>query len=141
MSEQQFERNDQIFVLLAEGHRPAQIARDLGLSRNVVAGVMARRRVRSPKGERELVERPVGRPRPPKPSKRAARPSADEALTDELAVPDQFAAILSLTDRTCHWPIGDPREEDFRYCLEVKGVEVGPYCPVHTKMAKAGSRA
>jgi GcrA cell cycle regulator len=134
----EFERNDQIFVLLADGLRPAQIARDMGVSRNVVAGVMARRCVRSPKpaGKRELVERTARGPRPAKPSKRAVRPSDDEALTDELAGRTGLAAILALTDRSCHWPIGDPRDEDFRYCLEAKLAEAGPYCARHAMMSR-----
>jgi GcrA cell cycle regulator len=28
----------------------------------------------------------------------------------------QGCSLLELTSRSCRWPIGNPRSEDFRYC-------------------------
>ncbi len=44
------------------------------------------------------------------------------------------ATILSLTDRMCKWPIGDPREPGFHFCgrPSVAGL---PYCQEHAALA------
>lgn len=44
------------------------------------------------------------------------------------------ATILELTDRMCKWPIGDPRDKEFRFCGKqtVKGL---PYCEHHCSQA------
>ncbi|MGS4885123.1 MAG: GcrA family cell cycle regulator [Labrenzia sp.] len=44
------------------------------------------------------------------------------------------ATILTLTERTCKWPIGDPATEDFYFCGQVSEAGV-PYCPYHCKIA------
>jgi GcrA cell cycle regulator len=44
------------------------------------------------------------------------------------------ATILSLTERMCRWPLGDPRESSFRFC----GRQVTPgqsYCADHISVA------
>lgn len=44
------------------------------------------------------------------------------------------ATILSLTERMCKWPIGDPAHEDFHFCG--KPAQPGlPYCPEHAAIA------
>ena len=44
------------------------------------------------------------------------------------------ATILELTDRMCKWPIGDPRDSDFRFCG--KPTKNGlPYCEDHCLQA------
>ncbi|MEC9392228.1 MAG: GcrA family cell cycle regulator, partial [Pseudomonadota bacterium] len=42
--------------------------------------------------------------------------------------------ILSLSEKVCKWPIGEPGEEDFRFCGNNK-VNGSPYCTEHTKVA------
>lgn len=44
------------------------------------------------------------------------------------------ATILSLTERMCRWPIGDPRDQNFRFCGR-KAVAGMPYCADHCRMA------
>ena|SRR6185369_13613768 len=39
--------------------------------------------------------------------------------------------IMQLTPRTCRWPIGDPKTEDFQFCGKLKEGK-GPYCARHT---------
>ena len=42
--------------------------------------------------------------------------------------------LLDLSERTCRWPIGDPREKGFHFCG--KAVSPGvPYCDAHIAMA------
>ena len=44
------------------------------------------------------------------------------------------ATILELTDRMCKWPIGDPRDSEFRFCGKqtISGL---PYCGEHCSKA------
>jgi GcrA cell cycle regulator len=44
------------------------------------------------------------------------------------------ATILTLTDRICKWPIGDPRDADFHFCGRASS-EGLPYCPDHARRA------
>jgi hypothetical protein len=48
--------------------------------------------------------------------------------------------LMKLTQETCRWPIGDPREPGFRFCLAVPGVPGGSYCPEHQAKAFVKSR-
>ncbi len=42
--------------------------------------------------------------------------------------------LLSLTERTCKWPIGDPTEESFHFC-GLPSVAGKPYCEHHVAVA------
>jgi hypothetical protein len=44
------------------------------------------------------------------------------------------ATILTLTDRICKWPIGDPRNPDFHFCGRASA-EGLPYCTDHARRA------
>ncbi|MBV6632682.1 MAG: global cell cycle regulator GcrA-like protein [Alphaproteobacteria bacterium] len=44
------------------------------------------------------------------------------------------ATILELTDRMCKWPIGDPRDPDFRFCGKQTSNGL-PYCETHCQQA------
>jgi GcrA cell cycle regulator len=46
----------------------------------------------------------------------------------------EYSNILDLTDRVCKWPIGDPRDEDFHFCIGPSSPGT-PYCDEHTAMA------
>lgn len=53
----------------------------------------------------------------------------------ELVVPiSQRASILTLTEQTCKWPIGDPATDDFYFCGRQSEAGV-PYCAHHCKIA------
>ena len=44
------------------------------------------------------------------------------------------ATVLTLTERTCKWPIGEPGKAGFHFCG--RGAEAGmPYCPEHARKA------
>ena len=122
-------RNKQIVEMLVRGQTPTVIRQSLGVSFGVIAGVR----------KRELGITTQPKPRAQKRQRKdPVRLTADEAMTDELADQDETfagAAIFLLNDRSCHWPIGDPLKEGFRYCLEAKLVEAGSYCPDHSRMA------
>jgi GcrA cell cycle regulator len=48
----------------------------------------------------------------------------------------QGLAFMQLTRRTCRWPIGDPRKEDFCFC-GATSVRGRPYCELHCRIAYA----
>jgi GcrA cell cycle regulator len=43
--------------------------------------------------------------------------------------------IVDLTERKCHWPLGDPKSDLFRFCGAAKSPHAGPYCYAHRKIA------
>lgn len=54
---------------------------------------------------------------------------------EELVIPlHERATILTLKDSMCHWPIGDPGEEDFHFCGR-KCQSGASYCDYHARMA------
>lgn len=140
--------------LLAEGRSASEIGRELDRSRSAVIGIIHRR-----KELREMKERPRStshtkklgttyKTRSDKGTKRAARPAPvakvkPVAEVVPLPAPVSPAAydatcpgvtLLELTSKTCRWPLGDPREESFRFCGHVS-LESRPYCAHHTERA------
>jgi GcrA cell cycle regulator len=65
-------------------------------------------------------------------------PTAEEqAARATLAEIEKMARkldLLSLTERTCKWPIGDPTDEDFHFC-GLPSVPGKPYCEHHVAVA------
>lgn len=57
------------------------------------------------------------------------------ALANATSRPDgKIISILELTEKTCRWPVGDPREGTFGYCgAEAYGAH--PYCAEHVAIA------
>ena len=47
--------------------------------------------------------------------------------------------FAKLTERTCKWPIGDPRGEDFHFCGH-DSLEALPYCRYHAGVAYRSGR-
>jgi GcrA cell cycle regulator len=65
----------------------------------------------------------------PTPEERAAR-----ATLAEIEKMARRLDLLSLTERTCKWPIGDPTEESFHFC-GLPSVTGKPYCEHHVAVA------
>jgi hypothetical protein len=51
------------------------------------------------------------------------------------AAPGTRCTLLELTSRTCRWPIGDPKKEDFCFCGATTPVRGRPYCEFHIGVA------
>jgi GcrA cell cycle regulator len=52
-----------------------------------------------------------------------------------LEIPvEQRKTLLQLSERTCHWPVGDPSGPDFFFCGG-DSAEDQPYCSFHCRVA------
>ncbi len=65
----------------------------------------------------------------PTPEEQAAR-----ATLAEIGKMARRLDLLSLTERTCKWPIGDPTEESFHFC-GLPSAAGKPYCEHHVAVA------
>ncbi|KZL24367.1 GcrA family cell cycle regulator [Pseudovibrio sp. WM33] len=55
--------------------------------------------------------------------------------TSDLFIPvSERASILTLNERTCKWPIGDPSSDDFYFCGRQSDAGT-PYCAHHRSIA------
>ena len=128
------ERVQTLKALWTEGLSASQIARALGgVTRNAVIGKVHRLGL-------------AGRASPAR-SDRPRLPMAPKASTLRNAVPTvvveedplqledgHFATVLTVSDRMCRWPIGDPAESEFHFCGH--GPKSGsPYCEAHARKA------
>jgi len=154
------ERVELLKKLWSEGLSASQIAGELGgVTRNAVIGkvhrlgLSGRAKTPSPasKPRRSRPSSPsspassLNRHSSPQPQTRGAtalkmapapvaeiEPEAEPVA--ELVPISERATILTLTERTCKWPIGDPSSEDFYFCGRNSDPGV-PYCAHHCKIA------
>ncbi|MCC2114022.1 MAG: GcrA family cell cycle regulator [Hyphomicrobiales bacterium] len=148
------ERVERLKRLWAEGLSASQIAGELGgITRNAVIGKVHRLGL---SGRVKTSGTSVPRPRKPrnaatpKPSvgpmtvgntalkaDPAPRPQTkpEPAPVEDLVIPiSERATILTLTESTCKWPIGDPGDTDFHFCGRRSDPGV-PYCQHHARIA------
>ncbi|MBO7483816.1 MAG: global cell cycle regulator GcrA-like protein [Alphaproteobacteria bacterium] len=95
------------------GKATAEIAKNLGMSKNSIIGKVHRL---------DLAARPSPIKVEPKPQKKAP-PKKPEIVR-----------LIDLKINTCRWPIGDPTDEDFHFCGE-QTVTGKPYCLAHCQEA------
>jgi GcrA cell cycle regulator len=141
------ERIEQLRTLWRDGLSASQIAAVLGgITRNAVIGKAHRLGLTGRPSP--IKNRPAGsaRPRPPRrpraerlPAPRSATTAAAPMRRVEALPPLELedmpgATILTLTDRICKWPIGDPRDANFHFCGRVSA-EGLPYCAEHARRA------
>ena len=114
----------------------AQIASEIGVSRNAVIGKMNRlglsrgRRTASPGAAR-----PVGPRRPHVLTQRLALKAlfaAEPVVTDVVST--EPCSLFNLTARKCRWPIGAVGTPDFTFCGNGTADGVS-YCTGHARMA------
>ncbi|MHC5654458.1 GcrA family cell cycle regulator [Stappia sp.] len=153
------ERVDLLKKLWLEGLSASQIAAELGgVTRNAVIGKVHRLglsgRAKAPtnaaKPSRKTTQPTAGAETAQAPETNAGAPQTIGATALKMApspapAPQQKpvaelvpiakrATILTLTERTCKWPIGDPTKDDFYFCGNNSNPGV-PYCPYHCRMA------
>ena len=94
-----------------------------------------------PVAQTQQVNRPAAPARPI--SIGATALKADSQAEEAMAVapvaeiePPVFekVTILSLTESTCKWPVGDPGKPDFFFCGRKSDVGI-PYCAFHARIA------
>lgn len=142
------ERVDQLKNLWGEGKTAAEIAKLLGgVTRNAVIGKAHRLKLSgrvSPIQANPRVEATLNRPSN---DQRATKIVARErspvvaptpvSMREEL-IPIKGIALTELREGTCRWPIGDPKQEGFKFC----GCSSTPgmsYCDHHTRLAYQAS--
>jgi GcrA cell cycle regulator len=128
------ERVEQLKSLWAEGLSASQIARALGgVTRNAVIGKVHRLGLAGRAGPAR-----AERPRSSISHKsvvRMAAPEPEIVEEDPIKLNDgNFATVLTINDRMCRWPIGDPSENEFHFCGR-KPKSGSPYCEAHARKA------
>ncbi|WP_420560795.1 GcrA family cell cycle regulator [Tepidicaulis sp.] len=148
------DRVETLKKLWAEGLSASQIAKQLGgVTRNAVIGKVHRlglsgratsnRPSRARQQPAAAAAPATARPQPAQASearesaalakeKPLPAPAPQRRLTD-VAIGDG-ATVLSLTEHTCKWPIGDPGEESFHFCGD-RSAPGMPYCAEHARLA------
>ena len=151
------ERVEQLKKLWSEGLSASQIATKLGeVTRNAVIGKVHRLGLAG--------RATVSRPKPIRPRKAVAtaRPGAKrtnkmqrfagpmgsgfgypegmvaepyKSNYEELVIPlEERKSIISLTESSCRWPIGDPQHAEFHFCGKSRHEGVA-YCEFHARRA------
>jgi GcrA cell cycle regulator len=128
------ERVEQLKTLWTDGLSASQIARALGgVTRNAVIGKVHRLGLAGRAGPAR-----AERPRHNSPHKSAARiavPEPEIVEQEPVKLDDgNFATVLTINDRMCRWPIGDPAENEFHFCGR-KPKTGSPYCDAHARKA------
>lgn len=115
-------------IEMVEAHVPyVDIAAQLGVTRNVIAGIVYRMRREAGKTTTRKSAPPASAPREipwsPIVESRSSLPLADRPV------------VVSVDE--CRWPIGDVGAPGFHFCCgpALKG---GPYCAEHHKLAHVG---
>ncbi len=128
------ERVEQLKALWAEGLSASQIARVLGgVTRNAVIGKVHRLGLagRATPARAERPRTSVAR----RAAVHVAIPEPEIIEEDPIIMEDgSFATVLTINDRMCRWPIGDPAENEFHFCGR-KPKSGSPYCEAHARKA------
>ena len=128
------ERVELLKKLWSDGLSASQIAAELGgITRNAVIGKVHRLglagRATPSRSERPRI------PSAAKVSMRSYMPPAPIVEEDPLVLEDgNHATVLTINDRMCRWPIGDPAQNEFHFCGR-KPKSGSPYCEAHARKA------
>jgi GcrA cell cycle regulator len=131
--------NEKVALLLElnkQDFSASQIAEKLGegVTRNAVIGKLNRMGLSCGGGKHSSSTARSVRKKPEtlNPS-RKSRPVL--SAVPELNPSKENIGIADLSDATCRFPMGDPKEVNFRFCGAEKGYDALPYCDYHTQLA------
>lgn len=128
------DRVEQLKNLWTEGLSCSQIARALGgVSRNAVIGKVHRLGLadRASPNRSERPRLPMA-PKIPMRTYEAPPPIIEE---EPVTLADgEHATVLTINDKMCRWPIGDPSKESFHFCGRTPRGN-SPYCEAHARKA------
>ncbi|MDR3498831.1 MAG: GcrA family cell cycle regulator [Parvibaculum sp.] len=144
------ERVEMLKKLWGDGLSASQVAKQLGgVTRNAVIGkvhrlgLSGRATPSRPARPRPQTTRTLmrGRPDPLVAERHEAARAEVEAVRAEAVRPEaqmlepaERATVLTLTEHTCKWPIGDPGRPGFHFCG--RGADSNaPYCTEHARLA------
>jgi GcrA cell cycle regulator len=124
-------------TLIDAGLSCAQIAYEIGVSRNAVIGKANRLHL-----SRLATQRQAERTGPPqiarlRITRRRGFPALQanpQAFVEMSANTASRRSLSELQEWHCRWPIGDPGTEDFGFCGN-KPLDGLPYCSTHARMA------
>ena len=143
------ERVEMLTKLWSEGLSASQVAKQLGgVTRNAVIGKVhrlglsgratpsrpARPKAPTPRNLTHVRGRPdplVSERREEVETVAKSRETIHEDIENRST---ELTTVLTLTERNCKWPIGDPGSPDFHFCG--RGADGNaPYCTEHAKLA------
>lgn len=127
--------SDEINILIElwkEGKSGGQIAIFLGRTRSGVMGKIAREGLQRGKVRKVKAQIPVRAPSPGRPKKETLPPPPTKPKKPFTGHYGNLAC-LDLEEHLCRYPMGDPKDTQFRFCLE--DVQRGSiYCEEHHKL-------
>lgn len=142
------DRVETLKKLWIEGLSASQIAKEMGgVTRNAVIGKVhrlglsgratpsrpPRPRPRAKAAAQRKVSSPVLKATPATPVTRREEIPATPIEPQKLPN-GEFATVLTLTNKLCKWPIGDPAKPGFKFCGH-GSTENSPYCKEHAAQA------
>lgn len=115
-----------------EGKSASDIGRMFGVSRSAVLGCV--HRMKDIPGRMPQEKRPCPASMPRQIAKPYVPPPPEPELDAVRLEDGGHVTMLTVSDRTCRWPIGDVGDEDFHFCGH--GPMIGsPYCEAHARKA------
>jgi GcrA cell cycle regulator len=133
------ERVDILKSYVEAGLSCAQIAREIGATRNAVIGKIHRLGLSRPRSTVGRAERTGARTRRPgilnlRRILRAAYAEASSRAAEDRVTAAERCSLLDLANGKCRWPINDPGSENFCFCGDpsVGGLS---YCVTHARIA------
>ena len=122
--------------LWGEGKTAAEIANALGnVTRNAVIGKAHRLKLSN------RISPIQQNTKKPAPVKTEIRPSVRKVVIREQDIKIKGVSMTELQPRMCRWPVGDPKDADFKFC-GCNSAPSLPYCIDHAKLAyQTSSRA
>jgi GcrA cell cycle regulator len=153
------ERIEQLKRGFDAGRSCAQIAGEIGVTRNAVIGKMNRMGLKRPKDvlREQLARARAERGKTPKSAGRISRKRMREHIVAQQAMPalkfsdpppsidivpindGRGRSLLELGPWDCRWPSGTPGAEDFCYCGR-ESLDGYPYCLGHASIAYRTTR-